>query len=106
MGQMDFQSNATQYITETQAIGDVDDELPTFNPRMAAPLSPEHVAIRVDFEIITATTMEQLYARITDEITTSVTATFQKTTSQLNQQIGLINAHITQMQQQHLTNQK
>jgi len=106
MGQMDFQSNATQYITETQAIGDVDDELPTFNPMMAPPLSPEHAAIRADFEIIMATTMEQLYARITDEITTSVTATFQKTTSQLNQQIGLLNARITQMQQQLLTNQK
>ena len=107
MEQMDFQSNATQYITETQAIGDVDDQLPTFNPTMAPPLSPEHAAIRADFEIIMATAMEQLYARITDEITTSVTATFQKTTSQLNQQIGLLNARITQMQQQLLlTNQK
>jgi len=48
---------------------------------MAPPLSPEHAAIRADFEIIMATAMEQLYARITDEITTSVTATFQKTTS-------------------------
>jgi len=106
MEQMDFQSNATQYITETQAIGDVDDELPTFNPTMAPRLSPEHAAIRADFEIIMATTMEQLYARITDKITTSVTATFRKTTSQLNQQIGLLNARITQMQQQLLTNQK
>jgi len=97
--QMDFQSSATQYITETQAIGDVDNELPTFNPTMAPPLSPEHAAIRADFEIITATAMEQQYAQITDAITTSVTATFQKTTSQLNQQIGLLNTGITQMQQ-------
>jgi len=35
----------------------------------------------------------------------SVAATFQKTTSHLNQQIGLLNARITQMQQQLLTNQ-
>jgi len=95
----------TQHITATQAIGDVVDELPTVNPTMTPPLSPEHAAIRADFEIITATAMEQLYSRITAEITTSVAATFQKTTSHLNQQIGLLNARITQMQQQLLTNQ-
>jgi len=95
----------TQHITATQAIGDVVDELPTVNPTMTPLLSPEHAAIQADFEIITATAMEQLYSRITAKISTSVAATFQKTTSHLNQQIGLLNAHITQMQQQLLTNQ-
>jgi len=51
----------TQHITATLAIGDVVDELPTINPTMTPPLSPEHAAIRADFEIITATAMEQLY---------------------------------------------
>jgi len=61
MEQMDFQSTATQYVTETQAIGDVDNELHTLNPTLATPLSPEHATIGADFEIIMATTMEQLY---------------------------------------------
>jgi len=103
MDTMEYQP--TQHITATQAIGDVDDELPSGNATMPPPLSPEHAAIRADFEIITATSMEQLYTRITAEITASVAATFQKTTSHLNQQIGLLNARITQMQQQLLTNQ-
>jgi len=102
MDEMDFQH--TEHVTATQAIGDADDSnLDT--PQMASPISPEHAAILADFENITAAAMEQLYTRITAEVNASVTASFQKTTSQLNQQISLLNARITQMQQQLLTNQ-
>ena len=102
MDEMDFQH--TEHVTATQAIRDADDSS-LDAPQMASPLSPEHAAIRADFEIITATAMEQLYTRITAEVNASVTASFQKTASQLNQQISLLNARITQMQQQLLTNQ-
>jgi hypothetical protein len=50
--------------------------------------------------------MEQLYTKITADITRSVAATFEKNTSQLNRQISLLNGRISQMQQQLLTMQQ
>jgi hypothetical protein len=104
MDAMDFQP--TQNITATQAIGDENGDPELDNHPMPPPLNPEHAAIRADFEIITATMMEQLYNKITADITRSVAATFEKTTGQLNRQISLLNGRITQMQQQLLEIQK
>jgi hypothetical protein len=104
MDAMDFQP--TQNITATQAIGDENGDPELDHHPMPPPLSPEHAAIRADFEIITATMMEQFYNKITADITRSVAATFEKTTGQLNRQISLLNGRITQMQQQLLTIQK
>jgi len=62
MDKVDFQH--TEHVTATQAIRDADDSnLDAL--QMASPLSPEHAAIRADFDIITATAMEQLYKTIT-----------------------------------------
>jgi len=55
---MDFQP--TQHITETQEIdGDANEPVNTA-PQMEAKMSPEHAALRADFELITNNVMEQL----------------------------------------------
>jgi len=103
--EMDFEQ--TQHMTATQALGGTDD-IPEFgSPQLPLPLTPEHAAIRADFEAITSSAMEQLYRRITTDINASVTentAAFLRTNSELRQQISLLNTRITQMQQQ-LANQ-
>jgi hypothetical protein len=106
MDEMDFQH--TEHVTATQAIGDTADTPEFGSPQMPLPLSPEHAAMRADFEAITASAMEQLYRRITTDINASVTentAAFLRTNSELRQQISLLNGRITQLQQQRLANQ-
>jgi hypothetical protein len=105
--EMDFQED--EHMTATQAIGDTAD-LPAFGtPQMPLPLSPEHAAMRADFELITANAMEELYRRITADINTSVTgntAALLRTNSELRQQITLLNSRITQIQQQLLVRER
>ena len=104
---MDFQH--PEDTAATQATGGTDNE-PAFGGfQLPPPLSPEHTAIHADFETITASAMEQLYRRITTDINASVsenTAAFLRTNSELRQQVSLLNARITQMQQQTLVKQK
>ena len=106
MDKMDFEQ--TQHMTATQALGGTDD-IPEFSsPQLPLPLTPEHAAIRADIEAITASAMEQLYRRITTDINASVTgntAAFLRTSSELRQQITMLNGRVTQMQQQLLVYQ-
>ena len=86
---MDFQH--AEHITSTQAIGDDNTDDDHELPQLAPPLSPEHAALRADFEIITAAAMENLYSRITADIAKSAsdaTIAFQKTTDQLARHQG------------------
>ena len=105
--EMDFQHE--EHMTATQAIGDTA-EMPAFStPQMPLPLSPKHAAIRADFELITASAMEELYRRITADINASVTgntAALRRTNSELCQQITLLNSRNTQIQQQLLSNER
>jgi hypothetical protein len=100
MEEMDFQpTQHTQHMTETQAIGDTGD-IPVFGtPQMPLPLNPEHAAIRADFEIITASAMEQLYQRIIANVNASVAehvaAASLKTNGKLRHQVSLLNSRIT-----------
>jgi hypothetical protein len=108
MEQMDFQSTATQYVTETQAIGDGNQNHEYAAFQLPPPLNPEHAALRSDFELITLMAMDRLYHRITADIAKSAadTATaFQKTTDKLHSQIHSLGARVTQLQQQILSYQ-
>jgi len=103
---MDFQQ--AEDTAATQATGGTANEPEFGSLRLPLPLSPEHAAIRTDFETITASAMEQLYRRITTDINASLlenTAAFLQTNSELHQQVSLFNARITQMQQQLLVYQ-
>jgi len=103
---MDFQH--VENVTATQAIGDEVDHPECGPPQLPPPLSPEHAALRSDFEIITMTAMEQLYIRITADIEKSArdtTLALRKTNDQLRNQITSLGARITQLQQQVLTYQ-
>ena len=60
MEQMDFQTMASQHITGTQALGDADDKPGYLGAELPPPLTAEHTALPADFEIITASAMEQL----------------------------------------------
>jgi hypothetical protein len=108
MEQMDFQSTATQYVTETQAIGDENDNIhPEHNlPQLPLPLSADHAALRADFEIITMAAMEQLYHRITEDVSKSTALAIEKSTNHLHGQIASMSARISQLQQQVLTYQR
>jgi hypothetical protein len=106
MEQMDFQPTVTQHITETQALGDADDNPGYIEAELPPPLTPEHAALRADFQIITQVAMENLYNRITTDIKRSVddtTMALKKTTNQLHGQILSLNARVSQLQQQVLT---
>jgi len=98
---MDFQR--TEHITPTQAIGDDNNDNDQELPQLAAPLSPEHAALRADFEIITATAMENLYNRITKDINKTTALAVEKATGPLHNRIATMSARIAQLQQQVLT---
>ena len=103
---MDFQQ--AENVTATQAIGDDADHPEGDAIQLPPPLSPEHAALRSDFEIITMTAMERLYSRITADIEKSATDTtmaLRKTNDQLRNQVTSLGARITQLQQQVLTYQ-
>ena len=75
---MDFQR--TEHITLIQAIGDDNNDDDQELLQLVAPLSPEHAALRADFEIITATAMENLYNRITKDINKTTALAIEKAT--------------------------
>jgi hypothetical protein len=103
---MDYQR--TEHITATQAIGDENDDFEHGVPQLPPPLSPDHAALRSDFEIIMMAAMERLYSRIAVDINKSVADTsiaFQKTTDQLHNRIASLSARVTQLQQQILVSQ-
>jgi len=64
----------------TQAIGDDNTDNEHELPQLAPPLSPEHAALHTDFEIITATAMENLYNRITKDINKMTALAIEKAT--------------------------
>jgi hypothetical protein len=101
---MDFQP--TDHITETQAIGEDTDNSNNTAPQMAAPLSPEHAALRADIEIITSGVLEQfartIFAEISELFAKNNTA-LQISTNSLTKQITSLSARVTQMQQQLLS---
>ena len=74
MEQMDFQTTATQHPTGTQALSDADDNTGYLGAELPPPLTAEHAALHADFEIVTASAMEQLYQRIIANINASVSA--------------------------------
>jgi hypothetical protein len=100
---MDFEH--AEHVTSTQAIGDDN----TYNdhelPQLAPPLSPEHAALRADFEIITAAAMENLYNRITKDVNKTTALAVEKATGPLHNRIMTLSARIAQLQQQVLTYQ-
>jgi len=98
---MDFQ--CTEHITSTQAIGDDNNDDDQELLQLAAPLSPEHAALRADFEIITATAMENLYNRITKDINKTTALAVEKATGPLHNRVTTMSARIAQLQQQVLT---
>jgi len=101
---MDFQH--TEQVTATQAIeGDMDEPTSTA-PQMAAPLSPEHTALRADIEIITSNLLDQFARTISAEISVLFAqnnTTFQIATNSLTKQIATLGTRVTQMQQQLLS---
>jgi len=102
--EMDFQH--TQYMTETQALDDTNDDWSHLEPMLPTPLSPELAALRADLQMITGAAIEGLYARITADTKKSMddaVATLKKANSQLEGQILSLNARMSQLQQQILT---
>jgi len=101
---MDFQH--TEYITATQVIGGDIDEPASTALQMAAPLSPEHAALRADVEIITSNLLDQFARTISAEIAVLFAqnnTTFQIATNGLTKQIATLGTRVTQMQQQLLS---
>ena len=101
---MDFEH--AEHITSTQAIGDDNTDGDHELPQLAPPLSPEHAALRADFEIITAAAMERLYHRITKDINKTTALAVEKATGPLENRIVSMGARIAQLQQQVLTYQQ
>ena len=96
----------SQHVTAMQAIEGVMDEPTSTAPQMAAPLSPEHVALRADIEIITSNLLDQFARTISAEISVLFAqnnTTFQITTNSLTKQIATLGTRVTQMQQQLLS---
>jgi hypothetical protein len=108
MDEMDIEQTQHQHLTATQAIGDTMEEIQDglSDSQMPPPLSPEHAAMRADFEFITLATMERLYTRITADIAKSVsdtTTALKKSNDQLHSQVASMGARISQLHQQVLT---
>jgi hypothetical protein len=100
---MDFEH--AEHVTSTQAIGDDNTDDNHELPQLAPPLSPEHAALRADFEIITAAAMENLYNRITMDINKTTALAVEKATGPLHNRIVSLSARIAHLQQQVLTYQ-
>jgi len=99
----DFQH--TKYVTARHPIGGDMDESTSTAPQMAAPLSPEHAALRADIEIITSNLLDQYARPISTEISVLFTqnnTAFQIATNSLTKQIATLGTRVTQMQQQLL----
>jgi len=93
-------------FTATQAIGGDVDEPTSTAPQMAAPLSPEHAALRANIEIITSNLLDQFARTISAEISVLFTqnnTTLQIAMNSLTKQITTLGTRVTQMQQQLLS---
>src|SRR3978361_1249268 len=99
MEEMDFQH--TQHMTETQALGDAEQNPNYFDDGLPPPLTPEHAALRADFQMKNGRNMDKLFQRISANFNT----TLEKTTNQLQSQILSLNARISMLQGQLLTYQ-
>jgi hypothetical protein len=96
---MDFQH--TQHMTETQTLDNTSDNPNHFELQLPPPLSPEHVALRADLQMIPGAAMENFYSRIAADTKKSVddtVPTFKKTNNQLEGQILSLNARVSQLQ--------
>jgi hypothetical protein len=96
MEEMDFQH--TQHMTGTQALGDAEENRNYFHDELPPPLTPEHAALRADFQMINGRNMDKLFQRISADFK----ATHKKTTNQLQSQILSLNARISMLQGQVL----
>jgi hypothetical protein len=101
---MEFQP--TEFVTETQAIGDEKGDTEYDLSQLPPPLSAEHAALRADLEIITAAAMERVYNRITKDINKTTALAIEKATDPLHNRIVSMSARIAQLQQQVLTYQR
>jgi len=99
MEEMDFQH--TQHMTETQALGDAEENPNYIHDELPPPLTPEHAALRADFQMINGRNMDKLFQRISADFN----ATLEKTTNQLQSQILSLTARISMLQGQVLTSQ-
>jgi len=91
----------TENVTSTQALGHADDSPDYPNTDLPPPLTPEHAALRANFQMINGRNMEKLFQRISADFN----ATLEKTTNQLQSQILSLNARISMLQGQVLTYQ-
>jgi hypothetical protein len=96
MEEMDFQH--TQHMTGTQTLGDAEENQNYFHDELPPPLTPEHAALRADFQMINGRNMDKLFQRISADFK----ATHEKTTNQLQSQILSLNARISMLQGQVL----
>ena len=86
---MDFQHAAN--ITATQALDDTNHESGYLQAELPPPLTPEHAALRADFQMINGRNMEKLFQRISADFN----ATLEKTTNQLQSQILSLTTRIS-----------
>jgi hypothetical protein len=98
---MDFQQ--AENVTATQALGDDTGHPECDAPELPPPLSPEHAALRADFELITAAAMEHLYKRITQDVNRTTALAVEKATSPLHNRIVTLSARVAELQQQVIT---
>jgi hypothetical protein len=101
---MDFQQ--TENVTATQALADTDHKPGYLQAELPPPLTPEHAALRADFQIITEVAMENLYNRMITDIKKSADDTntaLQRTNNQLQNQIVSLGARVTKLQERLLS---
>jgi len=87
-------------VTATRALGDTDHMPGYLQAELPPPLTPEHAALRADFQIITEVAMQNLYNCIMTDIKKSVDDTnvaLQRTNNQLQGQIVSLGARVTQL---------
>jgi len=96
---MDFLHS--ENVTSTQALGHADDSPDYPDTDLPPPLTPEHEALRADFQMINGRNMEKLFQRISADFN----ATLEKSTNQLQSQILSLNARISMLQGHVLTYQ-
>ena len=89
MEEMDFQH--TQHVTETQTLGNTDENRNYLQDELPPPLTLEHAALRADFQMINGRNMEKLFQRISADFN----ATLEKTTNQLQSQILSLTTRIS-----------
>jgi hypothetical protein len=89
----------TENVTSTQALGHADDSSDYPDTDLPPPLTPEHAALRADFQMINGRNMKKLFQPTSADFNTML----EKTTNQLQSQILSLNARISMLQGQVLT---